>query len=79
MAFYCLNLRKGIIFFRKTCISLEKLLSLQPKSLVSAFFCYTDLDLGLTGFDSGLRWYVSTRRLVGSLHNPRQQKINWQQ
>ena len=25
--------------------------------------------LGLTGLDSGLRWYVSTRRLLGSLHN----------
>ena len=33
--------------------------------------------LGLTGFDSGLRWYVSTRRLLGSLLNLSQGKINW--
>ena len=33
--------------------------------------------LGLTGFDSGLRWYVSTRRLVGSLLNLSQRTINW--
>ena len=25
---------------------------------------YVSNNLGLTGFDSGLRWYVSTRRLL---------------
>ena len=34
-------------------------------------------SLGLTGFDSGQEWYVSTRRLVGYLLNPSEQKINW--
>ncbi len=35
--------------------------------------------LGLTGFDSKLRWYVSMRSEDCKLHNPFGQKINWQQ
>jgi len=35
--------------------------------------------MGLTGFDGEMKWYVSTRRLVGYLLNLSQQKINWQQ
>ena len=35
--------------------------------------------LGLTGFDGKMRWYVSTRRLVGYLLKLSEQKINWQQ
>jgi len=31
----------------------------------------------LTGFDSGLRWYVSMRSEDCVLHNPFGQKINW--
>ena len=34
---------------------------------------------GLTGFDSGLKWYVSTRSLVGYLLKRSEQQINWQQ
>ncbi len=33
--------------------------------------------MGLTGFDSGSKWYVSTRSLVGYLLNQSGQKINW--
>src|SRR3712207_6345796 len=33
--------------------------------------------MGLFGFDSGMKWYVSTRRLVGYLLNLSGQKINW--
>ena len=33
--------------------------------------------LGLTGFDGKMRWYVSTRRLAGSLLNLSLRKINW--
>ena len=32
---------------------------------------------GLTGFDSGLEWYVSMRRVVYWLHNPSGHKFNW--
>ncbi len=35
--------------------------------------------LGLTGFDSKLRWYVSTRSDGCKLLNTFGQKINWQQ
>ncbi len=35
--------------------------------------------MGLTGFDSKLRWYVSMRSDGCILHNPFGQKINWQQ
>ena len=45
----------------------------------SGRFVYDILILGLTGFDGEMRWYVSTRRLEGSLHNLSSQKINWQQ
>lgn len=33
--------------------------------------------LGLTGFDSGLRWYVSMRSGGCTLHNPFGQKFIW--
>ena len=32
---------------------------------------------GLTGFDSGMKWYVSTRSVGGWLHNPSYQQFNW--
>ena len=32
---------------------------------------------GLTGFDSGLEWYVSMRSVVCWLPNPNGQKFNW--
>ena len=57
---------------------LEKMLSLQPNSLVSGSKLRLFV-LGLTGFDGEMKWYVSTRRLVGSLHNLSQRKFNWQQ
>ena len=56
----------------------EKVLSLQPKLLVSSSKLRLFV-LGLTGFDGEMRWYVSTRRLEGSLHNLSSRKINWQQ
>ena len=33
--------------------------------------------LGLTGFDSRMRWYVSTRSVGSLLLNPSYQKFNW--
>ena len=33
--------------------------------------------MGLTGFDSGLRWYVSMRSYDCELHNPVGQQFNW--
>ena len=57
---------------------LEKILSLQPNLLVSSSYLRLFV-LGLTGFDGEMKWYVSTRRLVGSLHNLSQRKFNWQQ
>ncbi len=33
--------------------------------------------LGVTGFDSELRWYVSMRSEDCVLHNPFGQKFNW--
>ena len=56
----------------------EKVLSLHPNLLVSSSI-YDIFVLGLTGFDGEMKWYVSTRRLVGSLLNMSQRKINWQQ
>ena len=51
-----------------------------PKKVVSLHRNYMNHShSGLTGFDGEMKWYVSTRRLVGSLHNLSQQKINWQQ
>jgi len=35
--------------------------------------------LGLTGFDSRMRWYVSMRSDDCVLHNQAGRKINWQQ
>ena len=35
--------------------------------------------LGLTGFDGGMKWYVSTRSGDCRLHNHFGRKINWQQ
>ncbi len=32
---------------------------------------------GLTGFDSGLEWYVSMRSVVCWLPNPNGHKFNW--
>gem|GEM_PF-900224 len=32
---------------------------------------------GLTGFDSGMKWYVSTRSVGGWLHNPSYRQFNW--
>ena len=53
---------------------------LYPKKVVSLHQNYVNHShSGLIGFDGEMRWYVSTRRLVGSLHNLNQQKINWQQ
>ena len=40
---------------------------------------FTVLLTGLFGFDSGLRWYVSTRSVGGWLLNLSYQQINWQQ
>ena len=57
---------------------LEKILSLQPNLLVSSSYLRLFV-LGLTGFDGEMKWYVSTRRLVGYLLKPSEQKINWQQ
>lgn len=34
-------------------------------------------DMGLTGFDSRMRWYVSTRSVGGWLLNLSYQKFNW--
>ena len=59
-------------------IVLEKILSLQPNLLVSSLKLRLFV-LGLTGFDGEMKWYVSTRRLEGSLHNLSSRKINWQQ
>ena len=56
----------------------EKVLSLQPNLLVSSSI-YDIYVLGLTGFDGEMKWYVSTRRLVGYLLKLSEQKINWQQ
>ena len=42
---------------------LEKMLSLQPNSLVSGSKLRLFV-LGLTGFDGEMKWYVSTRRLL---------------
>ena len=56
----------------------EKVLSLQSNLLVSRLKLRLFV-LGLTGFDGEMRWYVSTRRLEGSLHNLSSRKINWQQ
>ena len=36
-----------------------------------------DTNSGLIGFDSELRWYVSTRSIVAWLLNIRLQQINW--
>ena len=38
---------------------------------------HENANSGLTGFDGEMRWYVSTRRLVGYLLNLSEQKINW--
>ena len=69
---------KVLLFSEIICMEREKFISLQPKCASGHFLRYKS-HLGLTGFDSGLRWYVSTRRLLGSLHNLSQEKINWQQ
>ena len=51
-----------------------------PKKVVPLHQNYVNhLHSGLTGFDGEMKWYVSTRRLVGSLHNLSQHKFNWQQ
>ena len=77
-------LQKGAIFFQKQCYFAllvkdfclksdfieEKTVTLQRKN---TFY------LGLTGFDSGLDWYVSTRSVGCLLLNISGQKINWQQ
>ena len=33
--------------------------------------------MGLIGFDSGMRWYVSMQSVVGWLFNPSFQRIIW--
>ena len=38
---------------------------------------HENANSGLTGFDGEMKWYVSTRRLVGYLLNLSEQKINW--
>ncbi len=40
---------------------------------------FSQAIMGLTGFDSKLRWYVSTRSDGCKLLNTFGQKINWQQ
>ena len=40
-------------------------------------FAHEYVIMGLTGFDSGPKWYVSMRSLVGYLHNQSGQKFNW--
>ena len=65
------NLKKYLVF-----CSLNRIFAAE---LASGRFIYVILILGLTGFDGEMRWYVSTRRLEGSLHNLSSQKINWQQ
>ena len=52
----------------------EKVLSLQPNLLVSSSI-YDIYVLGLTGFDGEMKWYISTRRLVGYLLNLSEQKL----
>ncbi len=36
---------------------------------------FTYFSLGLTGFDGEMKWYVSTRRLVGYLLNLSEHKL----
>ncbi len=55
---------------RKSAIFAAEIVSEQ---FVSTTICI----LGLTGFDGEMKWYVSTRRLLGSLHNLNQEKFNW--
>ena len=38
---------------------------------------HTTTSLGLIGFDSGMRWYVSMQSVVGWLLNPSSQRIIW--
>ena len=40
------------------------IVSLPPEIVSGRIFATTFHDLGLFGFDSGSRWYVSTRRLL---------------
>ena len=35
--------------------------------------------MGLTGFDSEMKWFVSMQCIVGWHYNLRRQKFNWQQ
>lgn len=44
---------------------LRPMWALQGRVRVRAGHLHTGIDLGLTGFDSGSKWYVSTRSLDG--------------
>ena len=46
--------------------------------IINAYLCTRYyVIMGLTGFDSGPKWYVSMRSLVGYLHKQSGQKFNW--
>ena len=53
---------QSYIFFRKKIVISGKSIIFAAKNVISSLS-------GLTGFDGEMKWYVSTRRLVGSLHN----------
>ena len=56
---------------------LRPMQALQGWVRVRAGHLHTGIDLGLTGFDSGSKWYVSTRSLDGQLLNLSDQEFNW--
>ena len=72
---------KGTHFFRKVLLYSEKSVTLHRNYVIVIVIVdvHVIFLLGLTGFDGEMKWYVSTRRLVGSLLNPSQRKFNWQQ
>ena len=76
------SVRNFFFSVRKLFFSVRKNMAfnLVVRLLIRIFAAETWLShLGLTGFDSRMRWYVSMRSEDCVLHNQAGRKINWQQ